>query len=178
MYVSVSVCLCVMGFILLQKDRHLIYNLVNSSLPKKQYQTLILPQTAGHEEIATVSAVIDGDTIVLTDKKKVRYIGVDTPELHHPKKKIECFGVEARDKNRSIVEGKTIRMKKDVSDMDKYGRLLRYVWVDSLFVNEFLVREGYALPATFPPDIMYSRLFQIRSQEAREEHKGLWNMCY
>lgn len=135
------------------------------------------------EEVATVAGVIDGDTITLTDKRKVRYIGIDTPETRHPIKGVECFGKEASLKNKNLVLGKTIRMKKDVSDVDKYGRLLRYVWIDAtdsakmLFVNEYLVSEGYASASTFPPDIAYAELFKVASQKARIDKKGLWSSC-
>jgi micrococcal nuclease len=128
-------------------------------------------------EFVQVKRVVDGDTIELMDGRKVRYIGVDTPELHHPTKGVQCFGKEAMEKNRELVEGKTIRMGKDVSETDRYKRLLRYVWKDEVFVNEYLTREGYAFPATFPPDVSYTKLFTEAAQEAREQNKGLWNAC-
>ncbi len=128
-------------------------------------------------EIATVEAIIDGDTIVLTDKRKVRYIGMDTPEIFPRQKKPECFGEEAALENKYLIEGKTITMKKDISETDKYGRLLRYVWVDGIFVNKYLVRQGYARSAKFPPDIAYANEFKIAAQEAKKEDKGLWNIC-
>ncbi|MFZ2026084.1 MAG: thermonuclease family protein [Microgenomates group bacterium] len=135
------------------------------------------------DEIATVGGVIDGDTITLLDKRKVRYIGIDTPETRHPIKGVECFGKEASAKNKSLILGKTIRMKKDVSDVDRYGRLLRYVWIDAtesakmLFVNEYLVREGYASASTFPPDVAYALLFKKSAEDARSNKKGLWGLC-
>lgn len=135
------------------------------------------------DEIATVSGVIDGDTITLHDKRKVRYIGIDTPETRHPIKGVECFGKEASAKNKSLVLGKTVRMKKDVSDVDKYGRLLRYVWIDAtesaktVFVNDYLVREGFASVSTFPPDVAYAPLFRKSANDARTNKKGLWGMC-
>lgn len=128
-------------------------------------------------EVATVSAVIDGDTIELIDKRRVRYIGIDTPETKHPSKGMECFGKESAQKNKELVEGKTITMQKDVSETDKYKRLLRYVWVDKLFINELLVREGYALQSTFPPDVRFADLFKQAAEEARINKKGLWNSC-
>lgn len=132
-----------------------------------------------------VTKIIDGDTIVIEGDKKVRYIGVDTPETKHPIKKVECFGKEASEKNKKLVMDKYVRLEKDVSETDKYGRLLRYVWVmeskdatrEGLFVNEYLVKEGYALPATFPPDVKYADVFLKASQEARELKKGLWKKC-
>lgn len=128
-------------------------------------------------EVATVSAVIDGDTIELTDKRRVRYIGIDTPETKHPNKGVECFGRESTQKNKELVEGKTITMQRDVSETDKYKRLLRYVWVNDQFVNELLVREGYALQSTFPPDVRFVDLFKEAAEEARINKRGLWNSC-
>lgn len=132
---------------------------------------------SGSAELATVLRVVDGDTVELSDGRKVRYIGVDTPELHHPTKGVQCFGKEAMEKNKELVEGKTIKMKKDVSETDRYKRLLRYVWVNDVFVNEYLAREGYALQATFPPDVKYAELFRSAAEEARLQNKGLWKMC-
>lgn len=128
-------------------------------------------------EIATVSAVIDGDTIELTDKRRVRYIGIDTPETKHPNKGVECFGKEAAQKNKELVEGKTITMQKDISETDKYKRLLRYVWVEDVFINDVLVREGFAVQSTFPPDVAHAKKFEEAAQEARTKDRGLWKSC-
>lgn len=128
-------------------------------------------------ETAIVKRVIDGDTIELESGLRVRYIGIDTPELPTSTKGIECFAKEATEKNKELVEGKTIVMKKDVSETDKYQRLLRYVWIGGIFVNEYLVQEGYARQATFPPDVAYSGLFRSATMEAKKSDKGLWNAC-
>lgn len=142
------------------------------------------------ETIATTRAkvvrVIDGDTIEIEGKVKVRYVGIDTPELHHPKKQIECFGTEAYAKNKELVEGKEVLLEKDVSNTDRYGRLLRYVYLpadnqetkkEAMFVNDFLVRQGYAYIATFPPDVKYQQVFLGAQQEARTKNRGLWKSC-
>lgn len=142
------------------------------------------------QKIATVEAkirvkrVIDGDTIELENGKKVRYIGIDTPELHHPTKPVQCFGQEAMEINKELVEGKSVRLVKDVSEIDRYGRLLRYVYLDdssaspsSLFINKYLVEEGYAHVATFPPDVAFEPVFQAAEQRARDGNKGLWSKC-
>ena len=132
-----------------------------------------------------VLRVVDGDTIEIEGNIKLRYIGIDTPETKHPTKGVQCYGKEASNKNKELVEGKMIRMEKDVSETDRYGRLLRYVWlVDDnatasaeLFINDFLVREGYAHASTFPPDVAYSNQFVEAQQEARDNNRGLWNKC-
>lgn len=141
-----------------------------------------------------VVKVIDGDTIVLENGKTVRYIGIDTPELHHPKKAVECFAQEAKMANEKLVLGKKVKLEKDISETDKYGRLLRYVYVKKseqneseaeneasesgmIFVNEYLLREGFARLSTFPPDVKYVNLFQKAEKEARENNRGLYQKC-
>ena len=121
-----------------------------------------------------VSRVVDGDTIELENGSKIRYIGVDTPESVDPRRGVECFGKEASERNRALVEGRAVRLESDVSDTDKYDRLLRYVFVGDLFVNEYLVREGYARASSYPPDVKYQTLFREAEREAREMKRGLW----
>lgn len=132
---------------------------------------------AGGGEIAVVGRVIDGDTIELSDKRKVRYIGMDTPESVDPRKIVQCFGKEAKEENRRLVEGKTIRLEKDISETDRYGRLLRYVYTSDMFVNDYLVRQGYARIDTVPPDVAHRELLLTSQQEARKESRGLWKSC-
>jgi len=141
----------------------------NESSPQEQ------PATALVE--AKVVRVIDGDTIEVDIEGslyKVRYIGIDTPETVHPQKPVEYFGKEASEKNRELVEGEIVRLEKDVSEADKYGRLLRYVWVDDMMVNGELVRLGYAQVATYPPDVKYQDFFLELQREAKEASLGLW----
>jgi micrococcal nuclease len=129
---------------------------------------------------ARVIRVIDGDTIEVNVEgaiHKVRYIGIDTPETVHPSEPVECFGKEASDKNSELVEGKIVRLEKDVSETDIYGRLLRYVWVGDIFVNDYLVRQGYAYAYTYPPDVKYAEQFAAAQIEARENNRGLWAIC-
>lgn len=124
-----------------------------------------------------VSRVIDGDTIELQNGEKVRYIGIDTPETLDPRKPVQCFGKESSAKNKELVEGKEVRLVKDVSERDKYGRLLRYVYVGDVFINEKLVAEGYAHAFTYPPDVAYGQLFIEKERVARENKLGLWGGC-
>lgn len=140
------------------------------------------PATSG--QLYKVSRVIDGDTIVLENKQTVRYIGVDAPELHHPKKPVQCFASASAEFNKNLVEGKSVKLEKDVSETDRYKRLLRYVYVSNesspsaeVFVNLKLVQEGYAYAATFPPDVKYAEVFHQAQQEAMKNNKGLWNKC-
>lgn len=128
-------------------------------------------------EEAVVRRVIDGDTVELVNGQRVRYIGIDTPELVHPQKPVECFGREAKAENQQLIEGKMVRMEKDISETDKYGRLLRYIYIGDTFVNEYLVRQGFAFASTYPPDVRYSKQFIAAQKEARENNRGLWGSC-
>lgn len=128
---------------------------------------------------AQVIRVIDGDTIevvVVGQTYKVRYIGIDTPETKHPTKPVEPYGPEAAAKNEELVGGKIVGLEKDVSETDRYGRLLRYVYVGDLMVNAELVRLGYAQVSTYPPDVRYQDLFLQLQWEAREAGRGLWGV--
>jgi micrococcal nuclease len=121
-----------------------------------------------------VTQVVDGDTIKLENGETVRSIGIDTPETVDPRRPVGCFGKEASAKNKELVLGKEVRLVKDVSDTDKYDRLLRYVYVGDVFVNEYLVREGFARASSYPPDVKYQELFRDAEREAREAKRGLW----
>jgi endonuclease YncB( thermonuclease family) len=135
-------------------------------------------QQATVEEKFLVSRIIDGDTIELSNGKKVRYIGIDTPETVDPRKSVQCFGKEAKEANTNLVLNKVVILKKDVSETDKYGRLLRYVYLeDGTFVNLWLVKNGYASVYTYPPDVARSQEFLTAEQEARKNKQGLWGNC-
>ena len=121
-----------------------------------------------------VTRVIDGDTIELENGQVVRYIGVDTPEYTS---KNECYGFEATNFNRELVENKRVTLLKDVSETDRYGRLLRYVYVENIFVNDYLVRQGYANVSSYPPDVKYQSQFREAEKAARKNNRGLWSFC-
>lgn len=124
-----------------------------------------------------MTRVVDGDTIdvlIAGTTYRVRYIGVDTPETVDPRTDVQCYGREASERNHRLVEGKTVLLEKDISEIDKYGRLLRYVWVDGEMVNAALVRDGYAMAISYPPDVKYQELFAGLQQQAREAGLGLW----
>ena len=144
-----------------------------TSLPKLTGTPIPSPVS----ETFKVTRVVDGDTIEIEGGEKVRYIGIDTPETVDPRKPVQCFGVEASKKNKELVEGKTVRLEKDITDRDKYSRLLRYVWVGDLFVNLELVKQGFASSYSYPPDIKYQKEFLAAEKEAREAERGLWKAC-
>ncbi|MCH8066455.1 MAG: thermonuclease family protein [Chloroflexi bacterium] len=118
--------------------------------------------------------MIDGDTIEIEGGERVRYIGMDTPEDTSVG---ECFGEQATRRNRELVEGRIVELERDVSETDRFGRLLRYVWVGGEMINEVLVDEGFALAATFPPDVKYESTFLLAQTHARAEGLGLWSAC-
>jgi len=133
----------------------------------------------------TVTRVIDGDTIEVEmrgETYKVRLIGINTPESTT---RIESYGKEASNFTKSQLLGKKVYLEKDVSETDKYGRLLRYVWlkkpseptdseIRTKMFNAILVLEGYAQAATYPPDVKYAEYFAKYEAEARESSRGLW----
>lgn len=141
-------------------------------------------------EEAKVLRVVDGDTIEIdrgNGKEKVRFVLVNTPETVHPKKGVEFYGKEASNFTKSQLSGKTIYLQKDTSETDKYGRLLRYIWLElpssdnpsndeikSKCFNAILLAGGYANVSTFPPDVRYVDLFREIEKEARNKGAGLW----
>ena len=125
----------------------------------------------------TVVKIVDGDTIHVRigDRvEKVRYIGVNTPEVHHPRKGEEPGGREAAEVNRGLVAARHVRLETDVRTRDRYGRLLAYVWVGETMINAELVRLGYAQVMTVPPNVRHQALFVKLQREAREAARGLW----
>ncbi|MCL4364512.1 thermonuclease family protein [Patescibacteria group bacterium] len=144
-------------------------------------QTSIANNQSAPNLSVKVTRVIDGDTIITEGNKKVRYIGINTAEIVYPTPKgkpyFECYAKEAYEENKKLVEGKTVTLIKDVSDVDKYGRLLRYVYVGDVFVNDFLVRQGFAKIMTVKPDTKYYQQFKIAQNEAKEKNLGLWKNC-
>lgn len=126
-----------------------------------------------------VVRVVDGDTIVvLVDgvEQAVRYIGVDTPEPYSNGTP-DCFSFESTQRNKELVSGKSVRLEKDESNTDRYGRLLRYVYVDEDFINEILIKEGYAISLTIYPDTTYAKSFLELEKTAKKEKVGRWKEC-
>jgi micrococcal nuclease len=143
----------------------------------KNTQTSLLRTTA------KVERAVDGDTIKVLIKNQedtVRLIGIDAPETSDPKKPIQCFGEEARDKAKELLTGKTIILESDPtqSDRDEYGRLLRYVFLDGLNFNKLMISEGYAREYTFKGKIYkYQAEFIQAEKKAKAENRGLRSSC-
>lgn len=125
--------------------------------------------------------VVDGDTIVVRlggRDQRLRYIGMDTPETVKPDSPVEWMGPEASRANARLVEGRDVVLEKDVSETDRFGRLLRYVWlVDGdrwTMVDLALVEQGFAQVETDPPDVRYADRFVAAQRAARAARLGLW----
>jgi micrococcal nuclease len=160
--------------------------------------SLVLASAApAQTDDCAVTHVVDGDTIHVqcgARVEKVRYIGIDAPEIHPSRGAPRSAGPQPRDDlwralpfwgeepggreatalNRRLVGGRHVRLELDVRARDQYGRLLAYVWVGDLLVNAELVRLGYAQVMTVPPNVRYQALFVKLQREARAAGRGLW----
>lgn len=132
---------------------------------------------------AVMVRVVDGDTIVVDldgREERVRLIGIDTPESVAEERPDQCFGVEASDEvERLLPVGTDLLLERDVEPRDRYDRLLAYVYRahDQLFVNEVLVRDGFAGILTYPPNDTYAERFRSLEATAQQEGVGLWGAC-
>jgi micrococcal nuclease len=143
-------------------------------IKEKELNSLRSAQVATFE----VKRVIDGDTFELADGDIVRLLGIDTPEEK------ECYYEEAKEALKKLVEGKEVELRKDVTGVDAFGRLLRYAILpnnsplkDNVLVDEYMVREGYAEPQNNPRDKLYYGLLLEAREEAEKAKRGLWGAC-
>ncbi len=141
----------------------------------------IAPVSSLATTTAIVTTVVDGDTIRVRpveggEEEIVRYIGIDTPEPYRDGEPA-CGAIVATEFNERLVSGQTVTLVPDAEDKDKYDRLLRYVYVGDVFVNEMLVREGYARTLTIPPNTRYSDDFFRYEAEAISANRGIWATC-
>lgn len=128
-------------------------------------------------QAARVLQVIDGDTIEVElqgVRERVRYIGIDTPEMSYRETAADCFAVEATLANEALVAGKEVQLISDVSDKDEYGRLLRYVMVEEVDVGAELVRQGFARSVRILPDIDRFMIYRKLEEVARAAKIGQW----
>lgn len=136
-------------------------------------------------DLVPVKRVIDGDTItveVLGREQTVRLIGINTPETVDPRRGVECFGKEAARETKEILKSRKVKLVKDISETDKFKRLLRYVYValddgNLLFLNDYLVRMGFATVSTYPPDVSFVSRFEEAQRQAISQNHGLWASC-
>ena len=124
---------------------------------------------------AVVTRVVDGDTIrarISGRQERVRFIGIDTPESVKPNTPVQCFALAASARTKALLPpGTAIRLVRDVEARDRYRSR------DGLFVNLALVREGFARPYTFPPNVAHEAEFVAAAAQARAQGKGLWSRC-
>ena len=179
-FINVLFIFVIVGRLQKPTDNSLIENKISQvTKGDSEPESEVIALMTEKELLVKVKKVIDGDTIVLDSGETLRYIGIDAPETSRGQ---ECFANESSAKNKELVEGKNVRLEKDVSEADRYQRYLRYVWIPSdsgqeIFVNEVLINEGYATAATYPPDVKYSELFRDSEKQARENKRGLWGEC-
>lgn len=138
-------------------------------------------ESEGRSELWSVKRIVDGDTFVVHDgtKKgtKIRLIGVDTPESRRSRnKEIGYYGQEAKEFLSKLISDKNVKLEYDVGKYDRYKRTLAYVYLeDGTFINAELVKQGYAMVMTVPPNVKYADLFIKLQREARESNRGLWS---
>lgn len=132
------------------------------------------------ENTFAVKKISDGDTFWIyngtEEGQKIRLIGVDAPESRSVfKKKQGYYGIEAKEYLTNLLKGKHVKLEYDVDRTDQYGRTLAYVYLeDGTFVNADLVKNGYAMVMTVPPNVKFADEFVKLQQEARENNRGLW----
>jgi len=136
--------------------------------------------TAPGRKTHSVRKVIDGDTIELANGKRLRYIGINTPEVRKRSGRQwvyapEPYALEAKDLNTALVAGRKVELEFDVEKQDKYGRWLAYVYVDNVMVNEDLLYQGYAKLMTIPPNTRYYNRLKTAEKDARQSARGIWS---
>jgi micrococcal nuclease len=128
-------------------------------------------QSSPSPSSCTVSRVSDGDSFRCTDGRRIRLIGIDSPESQQ-----QAFGAQARSALLKLAPlGSAVGLELDVAPTDRYGRQLAYVWVGCTLVNEALLRDGWAVLYTVPPNVKYAERFGQAQKEARTRGTGLWS---
>ena len=128
-------------------------------------------------QLTHVTAVIDGDTIVVEGGQHVRVLGIDTPETVHPDLDgPQAFGIEASDRLSDLVDGRLVALQKDVTDSDHFGRSLRHVWIGRRLAGETLIREGLGHVLIIPPNMLHSDRLRKAEQSARDAKRGVWSL--
>jgi micrococcal nuclease len=156
----------------------------------RQAPATLSGEPSGYES-GEVTRVVDGDTIEVRVTGRVdgpgagdarvgashhvRLIGIDTPESVNPNSPVECFGLESSAAAEALLEGREVKLVKDVEEADRYERLLRYVYLGQEQANARLVVNGYAAAYTYPPNVRHSELFVALQRDARDDQRGLWS---
>jgi len=138
-----------------------------------------LPAGAGSTELASVRYVIDGDTVVLSDERTIRLIGINAPELGHGEAPDEPFATAARDRLRELVQGRPVRLEFEEEPRDRYGRWLAHLrLMGGPSVEEQLLAEGLACMVAIPPNVREAPRLQAVEATARRSRLGLWGHPY
>jgi len=161
-----------------QEPQQEIGNQSNQEVVSKKVESSV-------SDLYSVTQVVDGDTIKINLNGTVvtlRLIGMDTPETVDPRKPVQCFGKEASNKAKELLSGKKVRIEKDSTqgDLDKYGRMLAYVYrEDGLFYNKYMIEQGYAHEYTYNTPYKYQIDFKAAQKSAQDNQRGLWssNTC-
>jgi micrococcal nuclease len=150
-------------------------------IPRTSRAPTLGSEPTGPTQLAHVTKVTDGDTIHVSidgTDYRLRYIGMDTPESVKPNTPVQPYAEEASAENARLVADRDVVLEKDVSETDRFGRLLRYVWLHDgdtwTMVNLALVENGYARVLTYPPDVKYADLFVAAARTAQQDNLGLW----
>jgi len=152
-----------------------IPTIVPTAIPTK------IIEASKSSELVKVTKIVDGDTIkveINNQIETVRLIGIDTPETKDPRKTVQCFGKEASEKTKELLENKMVRLEADSTqtDRDKYSRLLRYIYLtDGTFINKKLIEEGFAFEYTYQIPYLYQEEFKAAQKLAETNNLGLWN---
>jgi micrococcal nuclease len=141
-------------------------------------------QVSGDIKSGIVARVVDGDTIELENKITIRYLNIDTPETKKPNTPVMCYGPEASKANKELVEKKTVWLRSDKEDQDRYKRKLRFIFLNeqdtndvNKSVNATLVRSGLARVSIYKPNNTFEKDFYKLETEAKETKRGIWSAC-
>lgn len=141
-------------------------------------------QTAEKIEQVVVERVVDGDTIILEDGRTIRYLNIDTPESVKPNTPVQCYAKEASAINRELVDKRTIYIKYDEQERDRYGRELRFIFLKAedtsdieKSVNAYLVEMGFARSMIYKPNDTYENDFYTLERQAKRNNIGIWRAC-
>ncbi len=178
-FISIIFLLIALVFVLIfvNKNNFTIFQNFNWKISNNNYQDKNVFKTK-------VIKVIDGDTIEIENGDKVRYLNIDTPETKKPNTPVMCYGEEAYKVNISQVDNKIVYLKADKENKDRYGRLLRFVFLNyeelndiNNSVNAILVKNGLARTMIISPNTTYKKDFLKMEAEAKEQKKGVWGNC-
>jgi len=181
--IVIAVC-SILGLVLLGNGNNLAHTIENDPVKKVTYlqKNVPVPNTT---EKGIVMRVVDGDTFVIRLENneifKVRLIGVNAPESVDPRRKVQCYGKEASEYLRSRIENKEVELVRDTSqrNRDKYDRLLRHVFIDSVNIGQQLIEQGFAYEYMYSIPYAHKTEFENAQKNAQKNGSGLWkkNVC-